>query len=103
MDAEPSKASLMGTRCWPGEYILCLPVNLHSNCIVHETNVSRTRIYGQLPPLGRPENNVLLLLTWSASISSWSEQDHNRPFVVLEEWAQSQDGWEVYLQLATDF
>lgn len=46
---------------------------------------------------------MLLLLTWSASVSSWGREDHNRPLEVLQEWAQSQQGWNVYLQLATDF
>lgn len=70
---------------------------------MHEVNDSRQYTYGQFPPLDRPENNVLLLLTWSTQISSWSQQERRRPLEVLKEWAQSQQGWNVYVRLAADF
>jgi hypothetical protein len=64
---------------------------------------SRSHTYLQIPLLKKPENNVLLLLTWSTSISPQSEQDHSRPFEVLEQWAQSEDGWNLYVRLTDEF
>jgi hypothetical protein len=57
---------------------------------------NRTHTYLRIPELQKPENNVLLLLTWT-------EQAHHRPFKVLEEWAQSEDGCHLYQQMAREF
>ncbi len=50
------------------------------------------QIYHQRSFLRKPENNVLLLLTWS-SIA------HGHPLQVLSEWANSVDGSKLYQQL----
>lgn len=49
-----------------------------------------------IPALSKPENNVLLLLTWSTMVSG-------RQTEVLSEWASSANGWNLYKQLAEDF
>jgi len=56
---------------------------------------SSAHTYHTIPPLQKPGNNVLLLLTWSTMVS-------RRQFEVLREWASSEDGWNLYEQLARD-
>lgn len=51
--------------------------------------------YHTIPPLRKPSNNVLLLLTWSTVVSG-------RQLDVLREWAESENGWNLYKQLARD-
>ena len=53
------------------------------------------QIYHQRPSLRKPENNVLLLLTWSSIV-------HGQPLRVLSEWASSVDGLKLYQQLVGD-
>jgi hypothetical protein len=52
--------------------------------------------YHRYPSLRKPENNILLLLTWS-SIT------HGRPLRVLSEWASSEDTLNLYQRLIGDF
>ena len=52
--------------------------------------------YHRCPSLRKPENNILLLLTWS-SIT------HGRPLRVLSEWATSGDTLNLYQRLVEDF
>jgi hypothetical protein len=54
---------------------------------------SSTHAYRTIPPLQKPENNTLLLLTWSTVVS-----DHQLD--VLREWASSENG--LYKQLVRD-
>lgn len=49
-----------------------------------------------IPALSKPENNVPLLLTWSTMVSS-------RQLEVLSGWACSENGCNLYKQLAEDF
>ncbi len=56
---------------------------------------SSTHTYRAIPKLQRPENNSLVLLTWGTMVS-----DHQ--VEVLSEWANSEDGWNLYKQLARD-
>ena len=53
------------------------------------------QIYHQRSSLRKPENNVLLLLTWSSIV-------HGQPLRVLSEWASSVDGLKLYQQLVED-
>ncbi len=53
------------------------------------------QIYHQRPSVRKPENNVLLLLTWSSIV-------HGQPLRVLSEWASSVDGLKLYQQLVGD-
>jgi hypothetical protein len=55
---------------------------------------SSEHTYHTIPPLRKPENNTLLLLTWTVV------SDHQLDF--LSEWASSEDGWNLYKQLARD-
>ena len=52
--------------------------------------------YHRCPFLQKPENNVLLLLTWSSIV-------HGRPLRVLSEWASSADAVDLCQQLVRDF
>jgi hypothetical protein len=52
--------------------------------------------YHTFPPLQKPENNVLLLLTWGMVVTG-------RQFEVLSEWASSDNGLNLYQQLIGDF
>jgi hypothetical protein len=56
--------------------------------------LSSTHTYRTIPPLQRPGNNTLLLLTWSTVVS-------DRQLDVLREWASSENG--LYKQLIRDF
>jgi hypothetical protein len=56
---------------------------------------SRAHIYLTIPPLRKLGNNVLCLLTWSTKVCG-------RQFEVLTEWASSENGWNLYKQLAKD-
>lgn len=49
-----------------------------------------------IPALSKTENSVPLLLTWSTMVSS-------RQLEVLSGWACSENGWNLYKQLAKDF
>jgi hypothetical protein len=55
---------------------------------------SSTHTYQTIPPLQKPENNTLLLPTWSTVVS-------DRQLNVLREWASSENG--LYKQLIRDF
>jgi hypothetical protein len=57
------------------------------------TSANTYRIF---PLLKNPGNSILLLLTWSKIVSG-------RPLKVLSDWARSEDGWNLYKQLARDF
>lgn len=59
---------------------------------------SRRDTYRNFPSLERPENNIPLLLTW---VSPRSKQ--GRQFNILEEWARSQDGRNLYVRLVEEF
>jgi len=52
--------------------------------------------YHRCPSLRKPENNILLLLTWSSMI-------HGRPLRVLSEWASSGDTSNLCQRLVVDF
>ena len=52
-------------------------------------------IYHTIPPLEKPGNNTLLLLSWSTMVSG-------RQLDVLREWAKSENGWNLYKQLTRD-
>jgi hypothetical protein len=56
---------------------------------------SSAQTYHTIPSLRKPENNKLLLLTWSSVVSC-------RQLDVLRKWASSDDGWNLYDQLARD-
>jgi hypothetical protein len=53
---------------------------------------SSSHTYHTIPPLRKPENNTLLLLTWTVV------SDHQLD--VLRAWADSEDGRNLYKQLA---
>jgi hypothetical protein len=55
---------------------------------------SSSHTYHTIPPLRKPENNTILLLTWTVV------SDHQLD--VLRAWAGSEDGWNLYKQLAKD-
>ena len=50
---------------------------------------SSANTFLKFPTLERPENNVLLLLTWSTMVSS-------RQLRVLSDWACSAEGWTIH-------
>lgn len=52
--------------------------------------------YHRCPSLRKPENNILLLLTWSSMI-------HGRPLRILSEWASSGDTSNLCQRLVADF
>ena len=52
--------------------------------------------YHQRPSLRKPENNILLLLTWSSTT-------HGRSLRVLSEWASSEDTLRLCQRLLEDF
>src|SRR5271156_282139 len=54
-----------------------------------------TNFYRDQPSLNRPENHVLLLLTWSSEVNSL-------PHRVLGEWAASDDGLSLRQRLTRD-
>jgi hypothetical protein len=56
--------------------------------------VNSEQTYRTFPPLQKPENNVLLLLTWS----SMADGPHLRVFT---EWASSKDGLNLYLAVSS--
>jgi hypothetical protein len=57
---------------------------------------SSSHTYQTFPSLQKPENNVLLLLTWSMVVSG-------HQLKVLSEWASSDDSSQLYKQLLSDF
>ena len=52
-------------------------------------------IYSRCPSLQKPENNILLLLTWSSIV-------HGRPLEVLSEWASSGESLKLSQRLMGD-
>lgn len=55
----------------------------------------REQTYRQLPSLRKPENNTLVLLTWSSIVQGHLPR-------VLSEWASSVDGVMLYQRLVKD-
>lgn len=64
---------------------------------------SSVHTYLTIPQLRKPENNVLLLLTWSTLVFPCSIMNYSHPFKVLSEWAHSKDFWNLHKQLAEEF
>lgn len=56
---------------------------------------SSAHTYYTIPRLGKPENNVLLLLIWNTLVFC--------PFKGLSDWTHSKDFWNLYKQLAEEF
>ncbi len=62
---------------------------------------SSAHTYHTFPSLRKPENNIPLLVTWSTMLSN-SLMDFRRQLVVICKWANSEDGQNLYEQLARD-
>jgi len=62
---------------------------------------SSAQTYHTFPSLRKPENNIRLLLTWTTMLSDSSIDVHHQR-IIVREWANSEDGQNLYEQLARD-